>query len=312
MWQGENRLEKSWLCTTNCCSVWVHRTVWWCTGQCLVRQTSPRWTDRSRDSTAVYDYNSLDCPVSRPRRSRRSREKFNDVRLNFTGLSGEPTVDCATVGSEIGGRHVACTNGRKGAPDSVRCANRRWSATVVYARKGRRSALDRLQWLSGGAPDCTVRHLTEGKISLPRLSPTAPSCLGAIKGTPRRMEELPKLTRKILRLQDSILTHSILWDSDLSSIWVENSLCCVLSSSCDLCAWLCSRFESCVCCSPLPYFRASLWSSIVRARGSKLWRFLANGRKSKKEEHHGIQVDHWITWKGLSATFVHWDATTWK
>jgi hypothetical protein len=46
---------------------------------------------------------SPDCPVSRPRRSRRSQEKFNGVRLKFTGLSGEPTVDCATVDSEIGG-----------------------------------------------------------------------------------------------------------------------------------------------------------------------------------------------------------------
>jgi hypothetical protein len=34
---------------------------------------------------------------------------------------------------------------------------------------------------------------------------------------------------------------------------------------------------------------------IVRARGSKLWRFLANGREYKKEKHCGIQVDHWIT-----------------
>jgi hypothetical protein len=31
----------------------------------------------------------------------------------------------------------------------------------------------------------------------------------------------------------------------------------------------------------------------------------------KKEEHRGIQVDHWITRKELSATLVHWDATTW-
>jgi hypothetical protein len=36
-------------------------------------------------------------------------------------MSGEPTVDCATVGSEIGGRHVARTNGRKGAPDCPVC-----------------------------------------------------------------------------------------------------------------------------------------------------------------------------------------------
>jgi hypothetical protein len=49
-------------------------------------------------------------------------------------------------------------------------------------------APDRLLWLSGGASDCPVRHSTEGRNCLPRLSPTAPSCLGAIKGTPRRME----------------------------------------------------------------------------------------------------------------------------
>jgi hypothetical protein len=50
-------------------------------------------------------------------------------------------------------------------------------------------APDRLQELSGGAPDCLVRHPTEGKFGLPSWSPTAPRCLRAIKGTPRRMEE---------------------------------------------------------------------------------------------------------------------------
>jgi hypothetical protein len=53
-------------------------------------------------------------------------------------------------------------------------------------------ASDKLQRLSGGAPDCPMRHSTEGKDGLPSLSPTAPSCLGAIKGTLRRMEESPK------------------------------------------------------------------------------------------------------------------------
>jgi hypothetical protein len=42
-----------------------------------------------------------------------------------------------------------------------------------------------------------VRHPTEGKNCLPRMPPTAPSCLGAIKGTPRRMEESPKHTLSI-------------------------------------------------------------------------------------------------------------------
>jgi hypothetical protein len=77
---------------------------------------------------------------------------------------------------------------------------------------------DRLQDLSGGAPDCPVRHSTEGKDSLPSLSPTVPSCLGPIKGTPMRMEESPKHSLSILRLQDSNFTHSILCVNDLSSI----------------------------------------------------------------------------------------------
>jgi hypothetical protein len=79
-------------------------------------------------------------------------------------------------------------------------------------------ALDRLQDMSGGAPDCPVRHSTEGKDSLPCWPPTAPSCLRAIKWTPRRMEESPKHSLSILRLQDSNFTHSILCVSDLNSI----------------------------------------------------------------------------------------------
>jgi hypothetical protein len=62
-----------------------------------------------------------------------------------TGLSGEPTAASATVGRAIRGRRVARANGRQGhrtvrcAPDSVQCANCHKSATVGYARIGRRS-----------------------------------------------------------------------------------------------------------------------------------------------------------------------------
>jgi hypothetical protein len=35
------------------------------------------------------------------------------------------------------------------------------------------------------------------------------------------------------------------------------------------------------------------------------------GDKLEIKKNWGIQVDHWITWKGLSATLVRWDATTW-
>jgi hypothetical protein len=75
-----------------------------------------------------------------------------------------------------------CTGLSGGAPDSVRCANDYNSATVDCAILGRRSAPDNEQWMSGGAPDYPVRHPTEGKNCLPRMPPTAPSCLGAIKG----------------------------------------------------------------------------------------------------------------------------------
>jgi hypothetical protein len=44
-----------------------------------------------------------------------------------------------------------------------------------------------------------------------------------------------------------------------------------------------------------PYSCAFFVISIVRARGSNLWRFLANGKDTKKIKDRGIQVDHWIT-----------------
>jgi hypothetical protein len=53
-----------------------------------------------------------------------------------------------------------------------------------------------------------------------------------------------------------------------------------------------------------PYSYAFFVIYIVRARGSNLWRFLANGKNTQKRKDCGIQVDHWITWKGLSATLV--------
>jgi hypothetical protein len=121
-----------------------------------------------------------------------------------------------TVGR--GHRTVRC------APDSVRYANGYNSAMVGCAILGRRSTPDTKQCLSGGAPDCPVRPPTEGKNCLPRLPPTALSCIGAIKGTPRRMEETPKHTLSILNLPHSVSVHLIDFLSDLSSVLVVNLL----------------------------------------------------------------------------------------
>jgi heterodisulfide reductase subunit C len=68
-----------------------------------------------------YDYKSPDCPKSRLRRSRRSRETVNNVRLKFTGLSGEPTVE-RTNGRPRNPRVTrGRANGRMGAPDCPVC-----------------------------------------------------------------------------------------------------------------------------------------------------------------------------------------------
>jgi hypothetical protein len=49
------------------CSVWVHRTFRWCTGQCLVRLAGVCQLAALGTSTAVYDYKSPDC-AALPRR----------------------------------------------------------------------------------------------------------------------------------------------------------------------------------------------------------------------------------------------------
>jgi hypothetical protein len=62
-------------------------------------------------------------------------------------------------------------------------------------------------FIFGGAPDCPVRQPTEGKNCLPNGDLTAPSCLGAIKGTPRHMEQHTKPPLNILRRLDSANMH---------------------------------------------------------------------------------------------------------
>jgi hypothetical protein len=57
------------------------------------------------------------------------------------------------------------------------------------------------------APDSPVHPRTEGKNCLPNGAPTAPSCLGARKGTPRRMEQYTKPPLNILRCLDTASTH---------------------------------------------------------------------------------------------------------
>jgi hypothetical protein len=81
-----------------------------------------------------------------------------------------------------------------------------------------------------------VRQATEGKNCLLEMLSTAPSCLGAIKGTPRRMEEKTKQPLSIVDHSHFILAHLFDILSDLSSVLVRTLRYCVVLKSC-----------SCVC-----------------------------------------------------------------
>ena len=134
---------------------------------------------------------------------------------------GHRTVRCAPDMSGVPTapdlqRSASPIKERNRAPDTVRCARlarAKWPLSGIHRRRmaiihrtcSVRQRLSGYQWstapfLEGNrapdsvrcAPDCPVRPTTEGKDGLPDLLSTAPSCLGAIKGTPRRMEENTK------------------------------------------------------------------------------------------------------------------------
>jgi hypothetical protein len=144
-----------------------------------------------------------------------------------TGLSGEPTVSRAN--GRPRDRHATRgrANGREETPDCpvctghVRCAN----GAQICIRQQRSDALfmerNRAPDSVRCAPDCPVRPTTEGKDGLPDLFSTAPSCLGAIKGTPRRMEEYTKQPLSNLDHPHSVFAHSFVILSDSSSVLVR-------------------------------------------------------------------------------------------
>jgi hypothetical protein len=127
---GEKRLEMSWLS----CSVWVHRTVRWCTGQCPMRQTSlgeqATLGTRRRRTTINHqtvgwctglsgESSAAKSPLS-GNVQRRTAKIHRTVRW-CTGLSSDPTVDCAN--GRPRNPRVTCgrANGRQGAPDCPVC-----------------------------------------------------------------------------------------------------------------------------------------------------------------------------------------------
>jgi hypothetical protein len=125
------------------------------TGQCPVPRLAQRRTRRSREfteGTAAIIHQTVwcapDCPVSQRRPRQQSiAQSAGDTWPELTISWSHRTVRCA--------------------PDSVWCADKTKGATVGFARIGRRSSTGQALFMSGGAPDCLVRHPTEGKNCLP-------------------------------------------------------------------------------------------------------------------------------------------------
>jgi hypothetical protein len=172
------------------CTTIIHRTVRWCTG--LSGGPFTGELVALGNSPVTYGYNSPDCPVSQRSAAQSARDTWLSQRLEEgTGLSGVH-------------RTVRCAPDMSGAPTAL------WLPTVDCAIYGKKSGTGHVRC----APDCPVRQSTEGKISLPRLLSTAASCLGAIKGTPRRMEENTKHSYNIPKHQDIDSAPLILCDSN--------------------------------------------------------------------------------------------------
>jgi hypothetical protein len=120
-----------------------------------------------------------DCPVSQRSAAQSARDTWPSQRLeDGTGLSGVHRTCPVRQRLQVCQRSASLFKEGNRAPDSVRCA-----------------------------PDCPVPPTTEGKNGFPDLCSTAPSCLGAIKGTPRHMEEYTKHPLSIIDHSHFILAH---------------------------------------------------------------------------------------------------------
>jgi hypothetical protein len=113
-----------------------------------------------------------------------------------------------------------------------------WLAPTVGRGTGLSGAPTSPELQRSAAPEKEGDHaldMNSGKNCLPCWPPTALSCLGALKETPRHMEELHKHSLSNLILSHSVFAHLIDRVCDLRSVLVVNSLCSILSSSPGLC-----------------------------------------------------------------------------
>jgi hypothetical protein len=140
---------------------------------------------------------------------------------------------------------VTSVNGHQAAPDCPVCHEGWWMQRSASPKKERNHVL----FMSGAAPDYPVRPRTEGNYCLLNVAPTAPSCLGAIKWTPRHMEQYTNHLLNILRRRNLAFAHLIHCVRDLSTFLSCNSIVLLSCARSRLVCVLALRLSLwCVCC----------------------------------------------------------------
>jgi hypothetical protein len=118
------------------------------------------------------------------------------LRLKFNGLFGD-APDCP-VSQHRSCQWSAARSTGDAWPEPMVTRPHRTVSSVPRGPRAQRSASPEMErnralFMPGGASDCPVRQPTEGKNCLPNGDPTAPSCLGAIKGTLGAWSRTPSL-----------------------------------------------------------------------------------------------------------------------
>jgi hypothetical protein len=150
---------------------------------------------------AAYDYNSPDCPVVHQTvRLANGRLRQQSAARSAGDVWPGPTDSWST---RLSGVH------RTVSGEPRRLLLQRSSEPDLEGDR----ASDKLQDLSGGAPDCPVRYPTESKYCLPKWIPTAPRPLGSIKGTPRRHQQTNKCSQQLYTSLGSILSLTLVYIS---------------------------------------------------------------------------------------------------
>jgi hypothetical protein len=167
--------------------------------------SSPEETkeDKGRNKEKLMDCIAPDGPVHGPAQTRCSRVfQPMSAKIHRTVRAWHQTVRCTSRAIAIG--HVSADQRSTGAPDSLVPPEVETNQSGDFF-----PCLGHVLFTVRCAPDSPVHPWTEGNNGLPNGALTASSCLGAIKGTPRRMEQHTKPPLNILRCLDFAGTHSV-------------------------------------------------------------------------------------------------------